>query len=148
LQRKDLTALGVRTEFRPAKWPENLKNVRAGRYMMWRVGSSAAAPDGQGALMRGLSKHVGGQNLARFRNEEFDRIFMRMSDIEDGPERMRLFTEAKRIMAVYAPYKNGVHRILTDLAHPWLHGYRRPPYWNEWWQYVDIDVDAQAKAIQ
>jgi hypothetical protein len=25
------------------------------------------------------------------------------------------------------------------MAQPWLIGYRRPVFWSEWWQYVDID---------
>jgi ABC-type transport system substrate-binding protein len=146
LQRKDLAAVGIRTEFKQAKWPENLRNVRAGKYMVWRVGSSAASPDGQPALDRSASIHKGGQNLARFSNKQFDEIYGRLSVIPDGPERNELFREAKRIVAAYAPYHNGVHRILTDLAWPWLTGFRRPPYWLGWWQYVDIDADAQAKA--
>jgi ABC-type transport system substrate-binding protein len=110
------------------------------------VGSSASAPDGQPAFDRGASIHKGGQNLARFNNKEFDAIYQRMSVIEDGPERERLFFEGKRVLAAYAPYNNGVHRILTDLAWPWLNGYKRPPYWLGWWQYVDIDAAAQARA--
>jgi ABC-type transport system substrate-binding protein len=139
LRRKDLSALGVRIEFRPAKWPENLKNARAGKLMVWSLGYSAASPDGQASLDRGASAHVGGQNLARFRNNTFDQIYTRMRLLPDGPERDSLFLEAKRILIVYAPYKNHVHRILTDLAQPWLHGYRRPLCWNEWWHFVDIE---------
>jgi hypothetical protein len=37
---------------------------------------------------------------------------------------------------------------MTDLAGPWVDGYRRPPYWLAWWQYVDIDAAAQAKALK
>ena len=147
LVRKDMAALGVRTEFRIAKWPENLKSARAGKFMIWRVGLSAAAPDGQPILDRASSKHIGGQNLARFKNAEFDAIYDKMRLLPDGPERLQLFDEAKRLLVAYAPYKWGVHRIHTDLAHPWLHGYRRGAYWNDWWQYVDIDADEQAKAI-
>jgi ABC-type transport system substrate-binding protein len=138
LRRKDMTALGIRTEFHPAKWPENLKNARAGKLMVWSLGYSSAQPDGQSALDRGASVHVGGQNLARFRSKEFDAIYARMRHLPDGPERDSYFLEAKRLLIAYAPYKNHVHRILTDLAQPWLHGYRRPLYWNEWWHYVDI----------
>jgi ABC-type transport system substrate-binding protein len=141
LRRKDMALLGVRVNFAPAKWPENLKNARAGRLMVWSLGYSAAAPDGQPSLDRGASAHVGGQNLARFRHAEFDRIYARIRYLPDGPERDRLFFEAKRILIAYAPYKNHVHRILTDLTHPWLIGYRRPPYWNDWWHYVDIDAE-------
>jgi ABC-type transport system substrate-binding protein len=139
LRRKDMAAVGIRVDFRPAKWPENLKNARAGKLMVWSLGYSAASPDGHQSLARGASVHAGGQNLARFRNAAFDEIFARMQFLPDGPERNALFLQAKRILTAYAPYKFQVHRILTDLAQPWLYGYRRPPYWTEWWQYVDLD---------
>jgi ABC-type transport system substrate-binding protein len=148
LQRKDYSEIGIKVEFKQAKWPENLRNVRAGNYMVWGVGSSAASPDGQPAFDRAASIHKGGQNLARFNNKEFDDIYARMSVIPDGPEREQLFYQGKRLLAAYAPYNNGVHRILTDLAWPWLAGFRRPPYWLAWWQYVDIDAEQQAKAIK
>jgi ABC-type transport system substrate-binding protein len=148
LRRADMHALGLRVEFRPAKWPENMKNARAGKLMMWSIGLSSAAPDGQPTFDGGASIHKGGQNLARFRNARFDEIYGRMQVIPDSAERLQLFDEAVRIIVAYMPYKYHVHRILTDLAQPWLHGYRRPPFWNTWWQYVDIDAAEQAKAIQ
>jgi ABC-type transport system substrate-binding protein len=146
LRRKDMAALGVRVDFRPAKWPENLKSARSGKLMVWSLGYSAAAPDGQPSLDQGASVHVGGQNLARFRNKAFDEIYARMRFLPDGPERDQLFFQAKRILLAYTPYKYHVHRIITDLAQPWLHGYRRPVYWTDWWQYVDIDREHPAKA--
>ena len=38
------------------------------------------------------------------------------------------------------PHKYNVHRILTDLTHPWLLGYRRPVFNYQFWQFVDIDT--------
>jgi ABC-type transport system substrate-binding protein len=147
VRRKDMNELGVKVEFRPAKWPENMKNARAGKLMIWSIGQSSAAPDGQPTLDGGASIHFGGQNLARFRNERFDELYSRASVMPDGPERLAVFAEATKILLAYSPYKYGVHRILTDLAHPWVSGYRRPPYWNDWWQYVDVDEDMRAKAL-
>jgi ABC-type transport system substrate-binding protein len=146
LRRTDMAALGLRMEFKPAKWPENMKNARAARLMIWSLGQSSASPDGQEAFDLGASIHFGGQNLARFKNARFDELYGRMQVLPDGPERLALFEEAKRILLAYMPYKFGVHRILTDLAHPWVHGYRRPPYWNTWWHYVDVDNEQRSKA--
>jgi ABC-type transport system substrate-binding protein len=148
LHRKDMANLGVKVVFKPAKWPENLKNARAGKLMVWRVGLSAAAPDGGPSFDRGFSGHLGGQNLSRFKNAEYDQIYDKMRVLPDGPERLDLFEQAKKILLVYAPYKNGVHRMHTDLAWPWLIGYRRPPYWQDWWAYVDIDTAKQAQAVK
>ena len=30
-------------------------------------------------------------------------------------------------------------RLSTDMSYPQLIGYRHPVFWNDWWQYVDID---------
>ncbi|HEX6363550.1 MAG TPA: ABC transporter substrate-binding protein, partial [Albitalea sp.] len=41
VRKKDMDAIGVRIEFQPAQWPENLKAARNGKLMMWMVGLSA-----------------------------------------------------------------------------------------------------------
>jgi ABC-type transport system substrate-binding protein len=148
LMRKDLANVGIKVQFKPAKWTENSKNVRAGQFMIWRYFNMAAAPDSSSALARGFTGHIGGQNLARFSNHDYDAIYKKIGPSPDGPERLALFGAAKKILAAYAPYKYGVHRILTDLAWPWLLAYRRVPYVSDWWQYVDIDADQQARAIR
>ena len=148
LRRKDMNALGIRVNFNPAKWPENLKNARAGNMMIWNLGYSAAAPDGQPSFDGGATSHKGGQNLARFSDKKFDTIYERIRVIPDGPEREQLFFEGKRVLAAYAPYRYHVHRILTDLVWPWVEGYRRPLYWVSFWQYIDINTAERAKAIR
>jgi ABC-type transport system substrate-binding protein len=137
--RRDMTALNIRIEFLPAKWPENLKSARAGKLMMWGLGNLAADPDGLSAFQKYHSKQIDGSNYARFRNARLDDIYERLSTMPDGPERLALFAEAKRVAVVYAPYKTHVHRFINDMAQPWLVGYRRPLFWNDYWQYVDID---------
>ena len=140
LWQKNMNAVGLKIEFKFAKWPENLKAMQAGKLMIWGVGSSASQPDGQSALQRLYGPSSGGANLARFKLAEFDALYNRMSALPNGPEREALFLQAKRLSAAYAPYKQHVHRIYTDLLHPWLVGYRRPLFWNRWWHMVDIDT--------
>ncbi|RZU01044.1 ABC transporter substrate-binding protein [Rivibacter subsaxonicus] len=148
LWKKNMDALGLRATLKTAQWPENLKAARAGNFMIWRVGSSAAGPDGQSALERAYGPSVGKGNLARIRLPAFDAIYERLKLMPDGPERQAGFDEANKLLVAYAPYRFGVHRIYTDLAFPWLVGYRRPPVWLDWWQYVDIDPALQAKSAQ
>jgi ABC-type transport system substrate-binding protein len=139
LRRKNLAAVGLRVDYRPAKWPENLKAARNGKLMVWRVGASSAAPDGQPSLARYHSRQIGGQNMARFALPAFDALYERMEVLPDGPERDALFLQAKRLAAAYAPYKTLIHRIVSDLVRPQLVGYRRAVFWQDWWHMVDID---------
>ena len=140
VMKKSMDAIGLRVDFELAQWPENLKAARAGKLAIWGVGGSAAGSDGQGALARFDSKQIGGQNMARFKMPEFDALLERMRVIEDGPERDALFDRAKRLAAAHMPYKFRMSRLLTDMSYPELVGYRRPVFWQEWWQYVDIDA--------
>jgi ABC-type transport system substrate-binding protein len=145
LWKKDLDAIGIRTVSPVAQWPEQLKQARAGKLQVWALGGTSAQPDGLGALARYDSTQIGGQNLARFRSTEFDAIYKEMSVLPDGAERQALFRRAKLIAAAYLPYKFNVHRISTDMWHPWLIGYRRPLFWDEWWHMVDIDDSLRVK---
>jgi ABC-type transport system substrate-binding protein len=140
VRKKSMDAIGVRLSVRIGNWAEQLKAARAGNFMVWTVGSTAATPDGQGALERDYGPASGGANLARFKLPAFDRIYERMKGLPDGPERQRLFTQANNLLVAYAPYKVHLHRIVTDLWQPWLVGYRRPLFWQEFWHYVDIDA--------
>jgi ABC-type transport system substrate-binding protein len=139
LWQKNMNAVGLKVEFRFAKWPENLKAMQAGKLMIWGVGSSATQLDGQSALQRLYGPQSGGGNLSRFKLPAFDAIYNRMSGLPNGPERDALFLQAKRYSTAYAPYKQHVHRLYTDMAQPWFIGYRRALFWTRWWQMVDVD---------
>ncbi|HET9822533.1 MAG TPA: ABC transporter substrate-binding protein [Burkholderiaceae bacterium] len=143
--KKNMDALGVRIEFRIAKWPENLKSSRAGKLMMWGHGWSTAGLDGQGFLELGYGPNKGGANHARFDLPAFNALFERQRELPDGPERLALMTEAKKLLIAYMPYKVHVHRIWTDIAQPWVRGYHRNIAVREFWKYVDVDA-AQAPA--
>ncbi len=140
--KKNMDALGVRIKFRFAQWPENLKASRAGKLMMWGVGWSAG-PDGQGFLELGYGPNKGQANHSRFDQPAFNAVFERQRILPDGPERQAAMLEAQRLMIAYMPYKVHVHRIWTDLAHPWVIGYHRNVFLREFWKFVDVDPALQ-----
>lgn len=135
---RDMRALNIQVDFKPGKWPELLKAARAGKFQIWHVGSVAASPDSQGLLQRYDGAQVGGQNISRFKRPEFDALYRRLSELPDGPEREALFDEATRLAIAWMPYKLRFHTLITDLAQREVQGYRRPLFWQDWWQYVDV----------
>ncbi len=136
---KNMRAIGLRFRNIVGLWPEQAKQARAGKLMMWGLASSATSPDGQGTFQRLHGPQSGSQNYARFKLPAFDAIYDRLSLLPDGPERLALMNEGKKLAIAYMPYKATVHRISTDMWHPWVIGFRRPPFHNEWWHMVDID---------
>jgi ABC-type transport system substrate-binding protein len=134
--------IGVRMSFRKAKWPDLLKEAYAGKLMMWKLGGAAAAPDADTWLASLYGPNAGLRgNIARFRLEAYDQLYERARALPDSPERTGLYQEMARLVAVYAPWKVNTHRILTDLWHPWLIGFRRQPVQSDsFWKYLDIDA--------
>ena len=144
LWKKNMDAVGIRMVFKTAKWPENLKAGRAGKLQMWALASGASGGDGQGMITRYYGPQSGNQNIARFKFKPLDEIHDRMTVLPDGPERLALFEQAKKIAVAYAPYKLHAHRLVADMMHPGLSGYRRPLFWNEWWHMIDVEPGASA----
>jgi ABC-type transport system substrate-binding protein len=142
---KALKSIGVRGVFRTAKWPENLKASRAGKLMMWLFGWTAGDPDAQGFLVLGYGPNKGQSNHARFDLPAYNRVFERQAVIPNGPERLALVDEAKRLTIAYMPYKVQVHRIWIDMWQPWVHGYHKNVFMREFWKYVDVDMEARAR---
>ena len=143
----NMKAIGVRLVPVVRQWPEHLKASRAGKLMMWGVGWSAG-PDGQGFLSLGYGPNKGQANHARFDLPEFNRLYERQRVLPDGPERAALIREASRLMVAYMPYKAHVHRIWTDLSHPWVVGYHRNVFVREFWKYVDVDMQENTRRSQ
>ena len=145
LWKKNMDAIGIKMVFKTAKWPENLKSSRAGKLMMWGVGWSAGAPDGDTFLALGYGPNKGGANHARFNLPAYNVLYNKQRQLPDGPERLALMEEANKLMVAYMPYKVHVHRIFTDLAQPWVVGYHRNVFVREFYKYVDIDTTLLAK---
>ena len=145
LWKKNMDALGLRIEFKVAKWPEQLKASRAGKLMMWGVGWSAGQPDADTFLALGYGPNKGQANHARFDLAAFNELYERQRRLPDGPERQALLDQAKKIMIAYMPYKVHVHRITTDLWHPWVLGFDRNIFVRDFWKYLDIDAALHAR---
>jgi ABC-type transport system substrate-binding protein len=144
---KNMNAIGVRIEFKAAKWPENLKASRAGKLMMWGVGWSAGTPDADSFLALGYGPNKGQANHARFDLPAFNQLHERQRQLPDTPERAGIIEQQKKLSIAYMPYKVHVHRIFTDLTHPWVKGYHRNVFVRDFWRYVDVDMDEKQRRI-
>ena len=147
LWKKNMDAIGVRMVFRKAQWPELLKQSKAAQLMIWGLAWSANIPDAESFESILYGPNSGQSNHARFNLPECNRLFEASQRIPPGPERDALYLRMNKLFLAYVPWKLGVHRILTDLMHPWVYGYHRHPVLRGWWQFIDVDGDAQRKAV-
>ena len=144
LMKRDMRAIGLKVVFRAATWPEQYKAARAGKLMLWSVSGRASAPDGIEGLLRYDGAAAGGVNLSRFNLPQMNQTIARLLALPDGPEREATFELAKRLTVAWMPYKLRTHLAATAMWQPWLVGYRRPLFWNNWFEYVDIEPHTPA----
>jgi ABC-type transport system substrate-binding protein len=145
LWKRQLDALNIRVAFKAAQWPENLRNARAGKLMMWLLGNTASSPDADAFLNFGNSKNIGAGNFARFKRPEYDQLYNLQKTMPDGPERNAVIREMKRMFVVWMPYKIHGHRFVNDVSHPWLIGYRRHPFGRDFFKWIDIDSELRER---
>jgi ABC-type transport system substrate-binding protein len=146
--KKSLDALNIRSTFKVAKWPDQMKAARAGNFMIWTLGESAGDPDPSGAMILAYGPDSGDNNLSRFRLAAYDALYLQQDQIPDGPERLKLLQQMNALLVAYAPMKYVAHRYVIDMTYPWVRYYRRWPFTRgDFWRYVDIDQALKDKSV-
>jgi ABC-type transport system substrate-binding protein len=138
-----MTAIGLRTTFRIAQWPELVKQSMAGQLMIWGYAWQVGQPDSGTVFGMGYGPNMESINDARFDLPAYNRLFEQQRVLPDGVERLVLLHDASRLMVAYMPYLLHMHRVYVDLAQPWVHGYRRHPFTSRNWLWVDVDRSAR-----
>ncbi len=148
LWQRNMTAIGVKIEMVTRKWPDLLKMARGGQLQMWQLANTSTSTEGYGFLGMLYGPNAGLANLSRFRQADFDRLYVESKKLPDGPERARLVGEMSAIAAAYGPWKLNSFRIENVVVYPWVIGYKYNPFNQHPWQYLDIDAKLPRRAVQ
>jgi ABC-type transport system substrate-binding protein len=148
LWQKNLAAIGVRMEVEIAKWPDLRKKSHAGQLSNFAAAWGADYPDGQNfyQLLYGPNCHQ--SNDGCFALPEYDRLYEKAISLPFGPERLAVYQQMDRIIAVYAPVLLQAHRMYNYMAQPWLLGWRKHPILKEGYRYADIDLSRRPAAAR
>jgi len=122
--RRQFQKLNIQLELRTSDWNRFQEKVRAGNTQLFFLGWNADYPDPENFLflLNGAQSRAktGGENTANYQNPEYDRLFERMKNMPNGPERQALIDQMVRIARADAPWAWGFHPKDYGLAHAWL----------------------------
>jgi oligopeptide transport system substrate-binding protein len=148
LWKKSLKAIGIRSDFLKQKFPDLLKQARAGQLQMFGLGNTAATPEGFTFFGLLYGPNASLSNLPRFNLPQFNALYDKGKRMKNGPERDKVIRQLSEIIAVYAPLKLTAYRYDNVLVHPWMIGYKYTPFnWNPW-RYWDLDPVAREEALK
>jgi ABC-type transport system substrate-binding protein len=139
LWKKAMDVIGVRIEFQPGKFSDNLKAAKACQLQMWGSAWIADYPDGDNFVQLLYGPNTGQSNNGCYESKAFDALYEASRKLPDSPERNHLFLEMTRQMEVDGAWVLGVSRERNTLIRPWVLGYKKHPVMNATWIYLDID---------
>ena len=145
---KCLADVGIRMEAIAVQFADLLKDRKVGKYQMSGIAWTADYPDAQNFLQLLYGPNTNISNDARFKLPEYDRLYTEALKKPDSPERDRLYREMNRIVAAYAPWRLGVHRIFNHFVNQWVLGYKKHPILFTSFKYLDIDAAGQKAGMQ
>ena len=138
LWKRDLDAIGVRTEFFIEKWPELNKRSEAGQLQIWNLAWIAGFPDADNFYSPLYSRNIGLSNDARLRSADYDKAYEAMRALPESPERAVQYRKMNEIIAAYAPWILDSYAYQNQLVQPWVHGLELHPFLRDRWMYFDV----------
>ncbi len=118
--------------------------IRKGNVQLYYLGWNADYPDPENFffLLDGNEGKVarGGENASNYANPEFDRLFARMKNMENTPERLAIVRQMNAILHQDAPWVFGLHPKSYTLGHRWLKNRKPNDVGNNILKYQRIDA--------
>jgi ABC-type transport system substrate-binding protein len=141
---RQFSQLGIQLVVRATDWNRFQEKLRKASTQLFFLGWNADYPDPENFffLLHGKEARVphGGENSANYSNPEFDRLFLQMKDMDNGPERLAIIRQMQTLLRQDSPWLFGFHPVSYTLGHRWLHNRKPMEVGNSSLKYQRIDV--------
>ena len=150
--RKQFKKLDVELLIRSTDYNRFQDKMREGTAQIFEWGWNADYPDPENFLflLYGPNKKVGkgGENAANYVNPEYDRLFVQMKDMANGPQRQAVIDRMVAILRQDAPWVFGFHPKNYALHHAWLKNVKPNLMANNELKYRRVEPEGREAARQ
>jgi ABC-type transport system substrate-binding protein len=121
--RKQFDKLGVQLVIRTTDYNRFQEKVRKGTAQIFGWGWNADYPDPENFLFLLYGPNAKtvsqGENASNYRNADYDKLFVKMRAMPNGPERQAVIDQMVAIVRRDAPWLWGFHPTAYSLHHGW-----------------------------
>jgi ABC-type transport system substrate-binding protein len=143
--KKQLDKLNVQLVVRGTDYNRFQDKIRRGNAQLFEWGWNADYPDPENFLFLLYGPHkkvgTGGENAANYDSAEFNLLFERMKDMDNGPERQRVIDAMLEIVRRDAPWIFAYYPKSFGLRHGWVMNVKPNLMANNTLKYRRIDPD-------
>ena len=148
---RQFAKIDIQLEVRATDNNQFQDKVRKGKYQVFWLGWNADYPDAENFLFllwgpAGKTK-FDGENTSNYASAEFDRRFVRMKSLDDGPEKQKLIDELVAIAREDAPWTMGFFPHASAAVQGWVHNARQVILVRDTGRYLRLDSAARAQKI-
>jgi dipeptide transport system substrate-binding protein len=137
----DLSKIGITAELKTFEWGEYRKRLQAGEHQMGLLGWTGdnGDPDNfMGVLLSCGSARPGGQNIAKWCNQDFTKLLDEARQTADQAKRTELYMKAQEIFHEEAPWFPIAHSVVYMPMSKKVVGYKIHPFGTHIFEGVDI----------
>jgi len=149
-QKAQIEQLGIRVKVAENLWDRQQEKVLNGQFQLVAFGWNADYPDPENFFFLFYSKNIPpqGSNSCRYSNPEFDRLFEKMSTMDNSPERLELIHKLTAILNGDCPFVLLSHSVVFSLTQPWAPRVSSNPLMYNGAKYGSVDVALRMKKQQ
>lgn len=142
--RKQFDKIDLQLVVRSTDYNRFQDKIQKGDTQLFYYGWNADYPDPENFLFllgsaQGRVAH-GGENATNYSNPEYDRLFERMKNMDNGPERQKIIDAMVEILRHDAPWMWGEHPKDYVLRHAWLHNSKPNKMATNGIKYIRLDA--------
>ena len=145
----EMRRIGIEVDVVTNTFPQMIDKMRKKNFQVAGLAWGFDYPDAQNILQLLYGPNESpGINAANFKNKEFDRLYKKISTMEDSPERTRIYKKMAHIVADQVPWITRAHVIRLNLQQPWLQGFKFTETSYQYWRYANVDVALRKELTQ
>ena len=147
--RKQFKKLNIQLVVRTTDYNRFQDKIRKGSAQMYELGWSADYPDPENFLflLYGPNSRVKfqGENSSNYANPQFDVLFKKMKNMDNGPQRQAVIDEMVALVRNDVPWLWGFHSKDFGLYHEWYKNAKPNDMANNTLKYKRIDPELRAQ---
>ncbi|NOQ34670.1 MAG: peptide ABC transporter substrate-binding protein [Methylococcaceae bacterium] len=147
--RKQFEKLGIKLVIRGTDYNRFQEKMRNGNAQIFIWGWNADYPDPENFffLLYGANAKVkhGGENAVNYNNPEFNALFEKMRNMDNGEQRYQIIQKMQEIVRRDAPWVFGLHPKDFVLSHSWYQNLKPNLMANNTLKYKRIDSEMREK---
>jgi ABC-type oligopeptide transport system substrate-binding subunit len=115
------------------------------------LGWNADYPDAENFLFllygpTGKTKYDG-ENTANYASAEYDRLYVQMKTLDDGPDKQKLIDQMVTVAREDAPWSMGFYPYASAAAQQWVHNFKPAILIRDHGRYLRLDVKQRQASL-